>query len=119
MEVFIIIAIILGSFLLLLGLTCYFVGFRPIGIAANSFASCCQSFIGNVIKGSCFAILTSLGMRGCFILIIVLGVLILVGIGIYLLISSGWIQTAYNSTKNFFLSEVVGNIKEFIHWFDI
>ena len=114
MEAFIVIAIVLGSLLLLLGISCYLFGFRSIGIAAHSFASCCQSLIGNVVKGSCFAIMTCLGMRGCFVLMAVIGVVTLVSIGIYLLINSEWIQSSCNWVKNFFSSEVIEDFKGFL-----
>ncbi|KAM0224944.1 hypothetical protein ACHAPQ_000229 [Fusarium lateritium] len=40
------------------------IGFTPIGPAAESFAACAQSMIGNVVPESCFAILQSAGMGG-------------------------------------------------------
>ena len=116
MEVFVIILIAVGSFLLLLGLSCYLIGFRSIGIAANSLASCCQSFIGNVAKGSCFAIMTCLGMRGCFILMAALGVIILASIGIYLMINSDWFEEFCNWVKNLFNSEAIDDIKGYFSW---
>ena len=87
MEALIVLALVLGSFAVLVGLSCCIFGFRPIGVAAGSCAACCQSVIGNVVKGSCFAIATCLAMRGCFIALIIVGLLVLVGVGIYLLIN--------------------------------
>lgn len=54
-----------GSILLcaLLGL----LGFRSAGIAAGSCASACQSAIGNVAAGSCFALAQSLGATGALV----------------------------------------------------
>ena len=88
MEVLVIIGLVVGGIIFLLGLCCCIFGFHPVGVAASSCAACCQSCIGNVVAGSCFAIMTSLGMRGCFVVMIILGLLILIGIGIYLLIQS-------------------------------
>ena len=116
MEAFVVIAIALGSFLLLIGISCYLFGFRSIGIAAHSFASCCHSLIGNVVKGSCFAVMTCLGMRGCFILMAVIGVITLASIGIYLMINSDWFQSTCNWVKNFFSSEAIDDIKGFLQW---
>ena len=59
-------------------------GFRGVGIAARSIASLFQKVIGNVVKGSWFALLTSLGMRGVFPQIVTVGGII-VGIGMGLL----------------------------------
>ena len=116
METFTIIVIVLGSMLLLLGLSCYLIGFRTLGVAANSLASCCQSCIGNVVKGSCFAIMTCLAMRGCFILIAVLGLILLASIGIYLMINSEWFESACNWVKNLFHSDATDEIKGFLKW---
>ena len=41
-------------------------GFGTIGIGASSFAAGIQAGIGNVVAGSWFAIMTSLGMTGVF-----------------------------------------------------
>ena len=116
MEVFIIIALVVGSCLLLLGLGCYLLGFRSIGIASHSIASCCQSFIGNVVRGSCFAIMTCLGMRDFFILMAIVGLVVLSCIVIYLIINSGWLQSFCNWIKNFFNSEEINDIKGFLKW---
>ena len=67
MEALAVFALVLGSFEILIGLSCCLFGFRPIGVAAGSCAACCQSAIGNVVKGSCFAIATYLAMKGFFI----------------------------------------------------
>ena len=116
MEVFIIIAIIVGSIIFLLGLFAFIFGFTYIGIAGHSCASCCQSLIGNVVAGSCFAIMTSLGMKGCFIIMIIIGLLILLSIGIYYLINSGWIQDSYYSVKEFFSNINLPDFNEFFNW---
>ena len=39
-------------------------GFTVCGIAAGSLAACCQSSIGDVVKGSCFAWMQSIGALG-------------------------------------------------------
>jgi len=96
MEALVILALVLGSFTVLVGLSASIFGFRPIGVAAGSCAACCQSVIGNVVKGSCFAIMTCLAMRGCFIALIIVGLLVLAGVGIYLLINSEWLASAYD-----------------------
>ena len=95
MEVIAIIAIVLGSFFLLFGLCCCLIGFRGYGVADGSCAACCQSSIGNVNAGSCFAVLTCLGMKRCFILMILIGLIILISIGIYYLIEYELIRNAY------------------------
>ena len=102
----VILGIILGSLLVLMGLTCCILGFRPVGIAGGSCAACCQSIIGNVVKGSCFAIMTCLAMRGCFIALIIVGLLTLIGIGIYLMINSEWFQSACTWIKKTFLQQL-------------
>ena len=104
MEVLVILAIVLGSLMLIFGLSCCIFGFRPVGVAFGSCAACCQSIIGNVVKGSCFAIMTCLGMKGCFIGLIIVGLLVLLGIGIYFMINSEWFQFAWNWVKNFISS---------------
>ena len=53
-------AILLGGGLPMLA------GFGIIGIKASSIAAGIQSGIGNVVAGSRFAIMTSLGMKGVF-----------------------------------------------------
>ena len=88
----VILGIILGSLLVLMGLTCCILGFRPVGVAGGSCAACCQSIIGNVV--------TCLAMRGCFIALIIVGLLTLIGIGIYLMINSEWFQSACTWIKN-------------------
>ena len=100
MDTLAILALVLGSFAVLIGLTIYIWGFRPIGIAAGSCAACCQSAIGNVVKGSCFAIMTCLAMRGYFIALTIVGLLILTGVGIYLLINSHWFKSACDWVQN-------------------
>ncbi len=100
MGVFVILGIIFGSFLVLMGLSCCIFGFRPFGVASGSCAACCQSSIGNVVKGSCFAIMTCLSMRGCFVALIIIGLLVLIGIGIYLMINAEWFQSACSWVKN-------------------
>ena len=102
MEVILIVGIIIGSILLCIGLLCTLIGFRPIGIAAGSCAACIQSFIGLVAKGSWFAIMNCLAMKGCFIIMIVIGLLILLGIGIYLMINSEWFQEFIEWVKEVF-----------------
>ena len=104
METLVILALVLGSFALLIGLSCCLFGFRPVGVAAGSCAACCQSAIGNVVKGSCFAIATCLAMRGCFIALIIIGLLVLAGVGIYLLINSEWLDSACDWVQNFISS---------------
>ena len=94
MEAIAILALVLGSLTLLIGRSVCIFGFRPVGVAAGSCAACCQSAIGNVVKGSCFALMTCLAMRGCFIALIVIGVLVLVAVGIYLMINSEWFNSA-------------------------
>ena len=100
MEALVVLALALGSIAVLVGLSCCIFGFRPIGVAAGSCAACCQSVIGNVVKGSCFAIATCLAMRGCFIALIIVGLLVLVGVGIYLLINSEWLESVYDWAQN-------------------
>ena len=92
MGALIIIGILIGIIFLVIGISCCIFGFRPVGIAANSCAACCQSSIGNVVKGSCFAIMTCLGMKGCFIAMIIIGLILLVIMGIYFMINSEWFQ---------------------------
>ena len=113
---FIIILIIIAAVIFLIGLSCYLIGFRTMGIVDGSCAACCQSIIGNVVAGSCFAILTSLGMKGCFIAMIVIGIVALAILGIYALINSQWfhdviawfkslgvsIEDAYDWVENLF-----------------
>ena len=94
MEAIVILALVLGSLTLLIGISVCIFGFRPVGVAAGSCAACCQSAIGNVVKGSCFALMTCLAMRGCFIALISIGVLVLAAVGIYLLINSEWFYSA-------------------------
>ena len=96
METIIIIGIIIGSIILLLGLSCIIFGFRNVGVAAGSCAAYTQSLIGNVVRGSCFTIMTCLGMRGCFILMIIIGIIILISFGIYYMIKSEWFQDIQN-----------------------
>jgi len=118
MEVILLIIIVLGSFLLLFGICCIIFGFRTFGIAARSCASCCQSIIGNVVKGSCFAIMTSLGMRGCFILIIILGLLMLIFVCIYYVISSPWFTNFCDWIDDDFwhsILDFICNIGNFFH----
>ncbi len=100
MGVFVILAIIFGTLLVLMSLSCMLFGFRSVGVAAGSCAACCQSIIGNVVKGSCFAIMTCLAMRGCFIALLIVGLLVLIGVGIYLMINSEWFQSACNWVKS-------------------
>ena len=100
MHIIVILAIILGSLILLLGISCCIFGFRTVGVAAGSCAACCQSVIGNVVKGSWFAIMTCLGMKGCFIALIIIGVLVLSGIGIYFLVNSEWFQSVIQWFKD-------------------
>ena len=100
MEALVILALVLGSFTILVGLSICIFGFRPIGVAAGSCAACCQSVIGNVVKGSCFAIMTCLAMRRCFIALIIIGLLVLAGVGIYLLINSEWLESAYDWVRS-------------------
>ena len=92
METLAILAIVIGSFAILVGLSVCLFGFRPVGVAAGSCAACCQSIIGNVVKGSCFAMMTCLAMRGVFIALIKIGLLVLAGVGIYLMINSQWLE---------------------------
>ena len=101
MEVIILLAlVIIGSLTTLIGLICLALGFRYRGVAANSCAACCQSVIGNVVKGSCFAIMTCLAMRGCFIALVIIGLLILASVGIYLMINSEWFDSACDWIKS-------------------
>ena len=94
MALLITIGIIIGVIILIVGLTGRIVGFRTIGVAAGSCAASIQSCIGNVAKRSCFAIMTCLGMRGCFKIMIIIGIIILLIFGIYILISSDWFKYA-------------------------
>ena len=117
MEV-IIIGIIIAAIIFLIGLSCYLFGFRTIGVAAGSCAAFCQSLIGNVVRGSYFAIMTCLGMTGCFIKMMVIGIVALVCFIIYFIITSEWgnkiiawfesiggsFEDAYDWVKNFFSS---------------
>ena len=96
MSLIIIIGIIIAAIIFLIGLSCYIFGFRSVGVAAGSCAASCQSCIGNVVKGSCFAIMTSLGMRGCFVIMIVIGIVALASFGIYSIITSEWFQHIIN-----------------------
>lgn len=43
------------------------VGFTSSGVAANSIAAIIQSCIGNVVRGSLFAVLTSMGATGALL----------------------------------------------------
>ena len=79
MEVFAIIGLVVGGIIFLLGLFFRFLGFRTIGVAARSCAACCQHYIGNVVRGGYFALMTSFGMRGYFFGMIKIGLLILIG----------------------------------------
>ena len=88
------VGIVIGAIILLTGLSCCIFGFRTVGVAAGSCAACCQSAIGNVVRGSCFALMTSLAMRGCFIAMIVIGLIALAIFGIYAMINSEWFQEA-------------------------
>ena len=115
MELVVTLAIVFGAVLFLLGLACCICGFTPVGIAAHSVAACCQSIIGNVVKGSCFAIMTCLAMRGCFILILVLGLLVMFSVGIYLMINSEWFQSICIYIINNFSSSAVKSVKGFLH----
>ncbi len=114
MAILVILAIILGGIIFLLGLSSCIFGFRPIGVAANSCAACCQSCIGNVAKGSCFAIMTCLGMRGCFIAFIIIGLLILAGVGIYCLVTSEWFQSIFASNQLIFSISSMNSHKGFL-----
>ena len=96
MEVILIVGIVISAIILFIGLSCCIIGFHPVGVAAGSLAACCQSLIGNVVKGSCFAIMTCLSMRGCFIAMIIIGALALVGFGIYAMVTSEWFQQLAN-----------------------
>ena len=100
MGVFVILAIIFGTLLVLMSLSCMLFGFRSVGVAAGSCAACCQSIIGNVVKGRSFAIMTCLAMRGLFIALLIVGLLVLIGVGIYLMINSEWFQSACNWVKS-------------------
>ena len=123
--VFVIIGIIIAAIIFLIGLSCYLCGFKTIGVATGSCAACCQSIIGNVVAGSCFAILTSLGMKGCFYAMIVIGIVALAIFGIYAFINSqlfhdviawfksvgvsiedayDWVKNLFSKSKNKFLS---------------
>ena len=55
----------------------------------------------NVVKGSCFAIMTSLGMRGCFVIMIIVGLVILAYFGIHSLINSEWFQDVIDWFEKF------------------
>ena len=104
MEALVILAIVIGSLLLLTGICCCAFGFRQSGVAAESCAACCQSSIGNVVKGSCFAIMTCMAMRGCFLALAIIGAATLVGVGIYLIVTSDWFESTFDSFVNFFSS---------------
>ena len=101
MELIIIIIIIIAAIIFLFGLSCCIFGFRTVGVAAGSCAACCQSTIGNVVKGSCFAIMTSLGMRGCFVIMIIVGIVVLAYFGIYSIINSEWLQDVIDWFEKF------------------
>ena len=96
----IIIILVISVLILLTGLFCFILGFRVIGVAAYSCAACWQSSIGNVVRGSCFAIITSLGMKGCFIAMIIIGIIVLVIIGIDFMINSEWFQNVIEWFQN-------------------
>ena len=55
-----------GATALAAGLTPTLIGFGTAGIAAGSIAAGIQAGIGNVVAGSAFATMTSLGMQGVF-----------------------------------------------------
>jgi hypothetical protein len=61
--------------------TPYLVGFGGPGVSAGSLASMWQGFIGNVVKGSCFALLQSFGAIYPFAPVIG-GLLVVVGVGV-------------------------------------
>ena len=84
----IVVGIVIGVIILFTGLSCCIFGFRTLGVAAGSCAACCQSAIGNVVKGSCFALMTCLAMRGCFMALIIIGLIVLGIFGIYAMINS-------------------------------
>ena len=100
MEIIAIIGIVIGSIILLTGLCCCIFGFRILGVAGGSCAACLQSTIGNVVKGSCFAIMTCLGMKGCFIAMIIIGLIVLIIFGIYEMINSEWFQNIIEWFEN-------------------
>ena len=114
MELIVIIVTLLGAIIFLLGISCYLFGFTPVGVAANSCAACCQSIIGNVVKGSCFAIMTCLAMRGCFIALIILGLLVLAGVGIYFMVNSDWFRGICDWIQNITSMSKMPNIKGFL-----
>lgn len=58
--------IIGGTLIGLAGIVPIAIGFGGAGIVAGSAAAAIQSGIGNVVAGSLFARMTSLGMRGVF-----------------------------------------------------
>jgi len=72
------IGIILGAiaggaiiFALLLPIVLLILGFTSSGVLAGSFAACCQSSIGNVVAGSCFAVTQSVAAGGCHPVILI------------------------------------------------
>ena len=114
MELIVIIIAVVGGIILLLGILCCIFGFTPVGVAANSCAACCQSVIGNVVKGSCFAIMTCLAMRGFFKAMIIVGLLVLAGVGIYYMINSDWFQGIYEWIQDFIFTTKMPNINGFL-----
>ena len=56
-----------GSLLSSFGLGGTLFGFGTAGVAAGSAAAAVQAGIGNVVAGSLFATMTSLGMQGVFV----------------------------------------------------
>lgn len=67
--------VILGGILMLLSYIPIFLGFGTAGVARGSLAASLQSFLGSG-KGSLFATLTSLGMRGIFTNVLYIGAFI-------------------------------------------
>ena len=114
MELIVIIIAVIGAIILLLGVSCCIFGFTPVGVAANSCSACCQSIIGNVVKGSCFAIMTCLAMRGCFIALIIVGLLVLAGVGIYYMINSDWFQGICDWIQDIISTTKMPNVKGFL-----
>ncbi len=64
---------ITGGVVLAIPLTITFIGFGTGGIVGGSVAAGIQSGIGNVIAGSSFAVIQSLGAKGVFLTISYIG----------------------------------------------
>ena len=67
------------------------IGFTALGVAARSIASCCQSCIGLVAKGSWFALLQSLAATRILTQpVVFIGVAVL-GVFVYIMVHVLWL----------------------------